>query len=109
MRSSAFPVSHTTGRKQAVTILRLGRIVNFMKYLTDKGHTIPEPSNYPGLNTGATDRIETGKKLLMMFLYDGKIRGINRRGDIYEHAICEETAGTFLERLRDIKIRGTLL
>lgn len=109
MRSSAFPVSHTTGRKQAVTILRLGRIVNFMKYLTDNRCTIPEPSGYPGMNTGATDRIETGKKLLMMFLYDGKIRGINRRGDIYEHAICEETAGTFLKRLRDIKIRGSLL
>jgi radical SAM superfamily enzyme YgiQ (UPF0313 family) len=109
MRSSAFPVSHTTGRKQAVTILRLGRIVNFMKYLTDNGHTIPEPSRYPEMDISATDRIETGKKLLMMFLCDGKIKGINHGGDIYEHTICEETAGEFLERLKQIKIRGSLL
>ena len=48
MRSTAFPVSHTTGRKQAATILRLGRIVNFMKYLTDNRHTMPEPSTLSG-------------------------------------------------------------
>jgi len=109
MRSTAFPVSHTTDRKQAVTILRLGRIVNFMKYLTDNRHDIPEPLLYPEKDISSTDRIETGKKLLMMFLYDGKIRGINRMGDIYEHTICEETASKFLERLKQIKIRGSLL
>ncbi len=109
MRSTAFPVSHTTGRKQAATILRLGRIVNFMKYLTDNRHAIPEPSLCQETDISGTDRIEKGKKLLMMFLYDGKIRGISRRGDIYEHTICEETAGEFLERLKKIKIRGSLL
>ena len=109
MRSTAFPVSHTTGRKQAVTILRLGRIVNFMKYLTDNRHTMPESSHCPEMDIRSNDRIETGKKLLIMFLRDGKIRGINRRGDTYEHTICEETAGEFLERLKQIKIRGSLL
>ncbi len=109
MRSTAFPVSHTTGRKQAVTILRLGRIVNFMKYLIDNGHTIPEPSRCQGMDISGTYRIENGKKLLMMFLFDGKIRGINRRGEIYEHIICGETVGEFLERLKKVKIRGTLL
>jgi anaerobic magnesium-protoporphyrin IX monomethyl ester cyclase len=109
MRSSAFPVSHTTGRKQAVTILRLGRIVNFMKYLIDGNHGIPEPSACPEINIDAADRIETGKKLLAKFLYDGKIRGVNRTGAVYEHTICEETAGDFLEKLRQVKIRGTLI
>lgn len=109
MRSTAFPVSHTTGRKQAATILRLGRIVNFMKYLTDNKHTMPEPSICLKKNISSTDRIEKGIKLLMMFLHDGKIRGINRRGEIYEHTICEETARKFLERLKQIKIRGSLL
>lgn len=109
MRSTAFPVSHTTGRKQAVTILRLGRIVNFMKYLIDNRHTIPEPSRCQRIDIIGTDRLENGKKLLTTFLYDGKIRGINRRGDIYEHIICGETAGEFLERLKKVKIRGALI
>jgi len=109
MRSTAFPISHTTGRKQAITILRLGRIVNFMKYLIDNRHSIPEPSRCQGMDISGTDRLENGKKLLKFFLYDGKIRGINRRGDIYEHIICGETAGDFLERLKKVKIRGTLL
>jgi radical SAM superfamily enzyme YgiQ (UPF0313 family) len=109
MRSSAFPVSHTTGRKQAVTILRLGRIVNFMKYLIDNNNSMPDPFSSPERCAGVSERIETGKKLLAMFLYDGKIRGINRRGDIYEHAICEETAEEFLKRLGQIKVKGSML
>jgi radical SAM superfamily enzyme YgiQ (UPF0313 family) len=109
MRSTAFPVSHTTLRKQAVTILRLGRIVNFMKYLIDNGHAIPEPSRCPKTDISPTDRIEAGKKLLAMFLYDGMIRGINRNGDIYEHKICEDTAGAFLEGLKRTEVRGTWL
>jgi radical SAM superfamily enzyme YgiQ (UPF0313 family) len=109
MRSSAFPVSHTTGRRQAVTILRLGRIVNFMKYLKDNGRVIPGPSLCMNMKMSPAERTETGEKLLAMFLYDGKIRGINRSGDIYEHEICEETAGAFLEGFKRTEVRGTRL
>ena len=36
MRSSALPVSHTTSRIESVTLMRLGRLLNFMKALTDQ-------------------------------------------------------------------------
>lgn len=48
MRSTAFPVDHTTSRIQAVTLLRLSRILNYMKHLIDYGRHIPEPEPVPG-------------------------------------------------------------
>ncbi|MBF0468356.1 MAG: radical SAM protein [Desulfamplus sp.] len=43
MRSSALPIDHTTSRIQAVTLLRLARVLNFMKFLVKENGSIPEP------------------------------------------------------------------
>jgi radical SAM superfamily enzyme YgiQ (UPF0313 family) len=43
MRSSALPIEHTTRRIESVTLLRLGRLLNFMKYLLDHGLSLPAP------------------------------------------------------------------
>jgi radical SAM superfamily enzyme YgiQ (UPF0313 family) len=106
MRSSALPLSHTTTRLETVTLLRLGRILNFMKSLLDAGLSIPAP-----LPTGVDianirDRSDIGKKLLQYFLYDGKIRGISRNGKIFEHYIDIPLAQQFLEGLKSVHIEG---
>ncbi|MBF0259708.1 MAG: radical SAM protein [Desulfamplus sp.] len=43
MRSSALPIDHATSRLQAVTLLRLARVLNFMKFLVKESGSIPEP------------------------------------------------------------------
>jgi anaerobic magnesium-protoporphyrin IX monomethyl ester cyclase len=48
MRSSAFPLDHTTSRVQAVTLMRLCRILNFMKHLADQGIVLPASRPVPG-------------------------------------------------------------
>jgi hypothetical protein len=106
MRSSALPVSHTTTRRQAVTLLRLGRIINFMKYLIDNDFSIPEPAPAGNRIEITLDRIETGKRLLQSFLYDGKIRGVDTDGNIYEQNIDVALAKEFIERLKSIRVRG---
>ena len=106
-RSSALPISHTTKRKDVVTLLRLSRILNSMKYLIDTGIGIPEPvaCDESRLNS-FTNKLEIGKIMLQSFLHDGKIRGVSSTGRIYTHTISTNLARHFLEGLKAIKIRG---
>ncbi len=97
MRSSAIPLSHLTTRRDSITLLRMGRIINFMKSLLDNGDIIPEPIPcHEDILTDTRDRIETGKKLLAWFLYDGTIRGTTREGQIYCHHISEKLTKLFI-------------
>ena len=76
MRSSALPLDHETKRLETVTLLRLGRIINFIKDL--------KQSN----DTGSIQydiRKEAGKKLLKMFFNDGIIRGMTQDGKVFTH------------------------
>lgn len=92
-RSTALPLSHTTDRKETATLLRLGRIVNFMKYLVcNKKDRSP-----------ATQK---GRVLLEMFLKDGIIRGIDEKGGIYEQNISLSLSRQFLKKLDGFTIRG---
>jgi anaerobic magnesium-protoporphyrin IX monomethyl ester cyclase len=107
MRSSALPLSHTTTRKEAATLLRLGRILNFMKYLKDQETGDGGDSSR---HTGARDpgrRVETGRQLLDMFLADGRIRGITPDGEIFEHCVSTGLTRTFIRELKNIRMRGT--
>ena len=107
MRSSAFPLSHTTTRKEAVTLLRLARIVNFMKSLLDKGIPLPQASSAEIRLNDPADRIETGRQLLAKFLADGEIRGVTPAGHIFEHVISENLSHKFLQGLSAIDMRGS--
>lgn len=108
MRSSAIPVSHTTSRREAVTILRLGRILNFMKLLLDRGKAIPVPSPFePALMKGLTDKQEIGTLLLRWFLHDGKIRGVCPDETVFEHKVSRRLTNQFIEGLKRIEVRGT--
>ncbi len=97
MRSSAIPISHTTARTDAVTLLRLGRIANFIKSLRDKGEKLPLPQPFAEKNIRYDlSREEIGKYLLACFLHDGKIRGITRDMEVYVHEISEHLTHLFL-------------
>ena len=109
MRSSALPISHTTDRQQSVTLLRLGRALNFMKSLLDQGAGLPEPQDFKtGVTLNPEDRRAVGVHLLRWFLSDGQIRGVDSRGKVYRHTISITLTRMFLEGLRQITLRGCI-
>ncbi len=108
MRSSALPIAHTTGRKEAVTVLRLARILNFMKSLIDTGTCITVDATPAEIRiNNPANRMETSRRLLSNFLHDGKIRGVTPEGQVFEHLISEKLTNTFLTGLAAIDLRGS--
>jgi hypothetical protein len=107
MRSTALPVSHTTTREESITLLRLGRVLNFMKSLVDRG---VDPASDPPEGSPAgimlENRTQTGMHLLERFLSDGKIRGVDDGGRVFEHVIAPQLTTSFLSGLRQIALRG---
>jgi radical SAM superfamily enzyme YgiQ (UPF0313 family) len=107
MRSTAFPISDAATRDEAVTLLRLGRILNFMKALADRGRDPRLPGGAdPTHPPDGSDRTAVGIHLLARFLRDGVIRGATPEGRIFEHRGSTELTRAFLEGLRQIPIRG---
>lgn len=107
-RASALPISHATSRLETVTLMRLARMINFMKTLIDQGRTLPSPMN--GIEEKIrenSDRMKIGEYLLAGFLKDGKIRGVTTRGEVYAHRVDDTVTGEFLSRLKTISLVGT--
>jgi len=89
-------------------VLRLARILNFMKLNLDNGKYIaadPTPENLGINNPG--DRMETSRRLLSQFLDDGKIRGVTPEGEVFEHLISQNLANTFRTGLAAVELRGS--
>jgi hypothetical protein len=108
MRSSVIPIDHTTTRLNAVTLLRLGRILNFMKALLDQG--IPFPAAFPcsqSVRLKNCDRMKVGLKLLSWFLHDGQIRGVTPGGEVYSHKVSAELTGLFLKNIQKKNLKGS--
>ena len=107
MRATALPLEHRTGRLQTVTLLRLGRILNYMKHLLDSGRKLP-PASHPSnpFLPETVDRDEAGRMLLSAFLADGRIRGIDDGGRIFEHLIDTQLSEAFLGGLGRTGVRG---
>jgi len=108
LRSSALPLSHTTSRREAVTLLRLARTLNFMKFLLDQEIHFPDAVSGEIQIDDPADRLVTGQQLLSRFLADGKICGVTPQGKVFEHYICERLSRQFLAGLASIDIRGTI-
>jgi hypothetical protein len=106
MRSSALPIDHTTRRVDSATLLRLGRLVNFMKHLLDHGLEIPQPRRSDVATLDPGNRVETGRSLLARFLADGRLRGLTPDGEVYEHRIAPRLTERFLRGLNSIALRG---
>jgi radical SAM superfamily enzyme YgiQ (UPF0313 family) len=108
MRASALPIEHTTRRIESVTLLRLGRVLNFMKHLRDLGVPIPGPLPSDAFPPGPKDRTLAGRTLLARFLGDGRIRGLAPDGNVYDHCIAPHLAEQFLTGLNNVALKGTL-
>jgi radical SAM superfamily enzyme YgiQ (UPF0313 family) len=109
MRSTALPIDHTTTRREAVTLLRLGRVVNFMKDLLDRGFEVPCAGLLPNnFITDKTDRIGIGKNLLSAFFNDGRLRGVTPDGEVYEHSVSGDLSEKFVEAVGKIRMRGSI-
>ena len=108
MRSSALPLSHTTSRRESITLVRLGRIINFMKSLVDSNLPLPEPAPVFNRITISKDRREAGRQLLQFFLDDGIIRGVSRNGELFAHEIDLELSKKFIAGLESIDLKGAI-
>ncbi len=109
MRSTAFPISDTTSRLESSTLLRLARIINFMKSIIDKNEHSPAPIPFGKADIiDVKDRTAAGKKLLSWFLYDGIIRGITPDGIIFKHCIQEKLSKQLINGLAKVTVRGVI-
>jgi len=108
LRASALPIEHTTRRIDTATLLRLGRIVNFMKHLRDRGHALPQPRLPRDAALDPADRTRTGCELLAGFLADGRIRGLTPQGQVYAHRVAPHLTQRFLNGIDPGSLRGTL-
>lgn len=106
MRSTALPLAHVTERRQAVTLLRLGRALNFMKELADRGEPMPLPSKPPATIDPKADRLFIGKRLVGALLRDGTIYGLDDGGQLYAHAVDFSLTRRFVNDLKKIKVKG---
>jgi B12 binding domain/Radical SAM superfamily len=107
MRASALPVSHHTSRLQAVTLLRLARLLNFMKSILDDGESLPDPSPWDGETVqDVENRRRMGRLLLQGFLRDGRIRGVQPDGRVFFHRIDLQLSRLFLDGLKSTFLAG---
>ncbi|MBN2807923.1 MAG: B12-binding domain-containing radical SAM protein, partial [Deltaproteobacteria bacterium] len=90
LRSSALPLDHTTSRLETATLLRLSRILNFIKFLQENRRVLPELRPYwaadfssQAVQGSCSERSEIGLLLLSYFFADGVIRGMTAAGEIY--------------------------
>jgi hypothetical protein len=88
---------------EAATILRLGRILNFIKSIKKSGVALPSPLSYHGKALLDADRRkENGLLLLAWFLNDGRIRGVTPAGEVFDHLVSETLTRQFISGISEI-------
>ena len=109
MRSSALPIEDTTSRESSVTLLRLARVLNFIKSLKDQNLPLPpaQPLNNEK-NITPSHRLTCSLALLQGFLYDGEIRGFTPDGRVFKHEINLKLSRAFIKGLSKTELKGTL-
>jgi len=107
MRSTALPLDDTTTRLEAVTLLRLARILNFIKSCIDIHGRLPLARACASNDlSGPIDRDRISHKLVQWFLNDGIIRGVDKNGNIYTHKTDSTLCQKFIKGIRQIPING---
>ena len=99
LRSTALPIDQKTSRTDAVTLLRLGRMLNFIKSQAAAGRPLPRPAPVAAHLDPAADRQWLGMQLLAAFLRDGGIRGVAPDGQVYDHRVSSDLCRYFLAGL----------
>jgi anaerobic magnesium-protoporphyrin IX monomethyl ester cyclase len=107
MRATALPLVHRTDRCQAVTLLRLGRLLNFAKGLLDAGNRLPLAAAAPKRIDSGQDRLAVGRQLLAAFLKTGDILGVGPDGRTYPHAVDTALVRSFRQGLMKIRLKGS--
>lgn len=110
MRSSAMPLSTPGDRLKTATVMRLGRILNFMKSLDHEHLDFIRPEKLGEDSIiDTSDRLAAGIRLLNSFFYDFKIRGVDRNGNVFEHACSHDLCLRFYEGVKHLIFRwGTM-
>ena len=106
-RSTALPIDDTTRQMESLTLLRLARMLNFMKQCVDleDEYPFPEPSKYDGRRLKGS-RTEMGRQLVSWFLSDGILRGIDPRGTVFVHPSPAWLTHSFWQSIQRISLRG---
>jgi len=107
MRATALPLNQKTSRLECVTLLRLGRILNFMKALQDQG--VPVSLRHMGTSgdlPDTADRTAVGIWLLQDFFHSGIIRGLSPEGRLYEHKTAPDLVRMFIDGIRNMDVQG---
>jgi hypothetical protein len=106
-RSTALSLDRTPHRSESATLLRLARILNFMKQCVDEEGRLPAPEPFTKKTHRISgNRFEIGRQLLRWFLDDGIFRGVLKNGDIVVHPTAMYLTRTFLTGLQTMSIRG---
>lgn len=100
MRSTALPVDHRTTRTDSVTLLRLGRLLNFIKALAADGQPLPRATPMADVVDPSMDRQAVGGRIVAAFLTDGLIRGVEPDGTVYAHRVSTALCRRFLAGLK---------
>jgi len=107
MRATALPLDQRTSRLECVTLLRLGRILNFMKALQDQGVPVSiRHMRTPGDLPDTADRTAVGSWLLQDFFRSGIIRGLSPEGRLYEHKTAPSLVRMFIDGIRNMDVQG---
>lgn len=107
MRATALPMDHTTSRLESVTLLRLGRILNFMKFLKDRGVPfLPEKAASSGELAISADRTTVGRWLLQDFFRSGIIQGLTPDGQLFDHLVSHRLTRSFIEGIQHLDVKG---
>ena len=110
MRSTVFPVADTTSRLEAVTLLRLARILNFLKSCVDQQGVLPKAFNPREISDiedtchGKMDRHKASILLIRLFLTDAIPRGMDHEGRIYHHPHSTDLCKKFITFSQSLEI-----
>jgi hypothetical protein len=106
-RSSALPLDHVTRRSESATLLRLARILNFMKQCVDTEGGLPSPQTVQrGTQPLSGSRYDIGRQLLRWFLADGCIRSVGPGGEVAVHPTETRLIQAFLSGIEKIAVHG---
>lgn len=111
MGATALPIDQKTSRQDAVTLLRLGRILNFMKALISAEIPLPQarPMDVDAFSAEEltpANRQHLGCRILSAFFHDGRIFGVDTDGRVYGHQVSPALCDRFLAGIRKTPVAG---
>jgi hypothetical protein len=106
-RSTALPLDHTPCREASLTLLRLARMLNFMKQCVDETGHLPTPEPIPrNAHHLAGSRGDIGHQLVRWFLNDGIMRGVQKDGKLFVHPTDTRSTRAFIKGLEATGVCG---